>query len=56
MLNYNKKKKKNANKNKNTTYPFPTWANLFPGAKDSDTKCETVGEAIVCLISLILDH
>ena len=34
---------------------FPSWGDMFPGSK-SKYKCETLGKAFICLLSLILDH
>jgi len=34
---------------------FPSWGDMFPGS-NSKYKCNTLSEAFICLLSLILDH
>lgn len=51
--NLKDKSKKEGKKDKKEIYG-PTWTNLFPGAKNSNYKCETVGEGFICLINSIL--
>jgi hypothetical protein len=55
--NKNFKSTNNNNKVIEDKFPFPEWCNLFPSKNNFNKhQSKNIGDAIACLISLILDH